>query len=71
MYSAESREGKAMIAVCRDECGDEQLVDCLGKDTDNIPSEWTFRYWRQWSPLHLAYDRQQGDGDYYNPEEDC
>ena len=68
MYSAEGREGRAMIAVCRDECGDEQLVDCLGKDTYNIPSEWTFRYWRQWSPLH--YDPHPADGDYYNPEED-
>jgi len=70
MHSAESREGKAMIAVCRDECGDEQFVDCPGKDTKQIPVEWTFRYWQQFTALELAYDRQQGDGDYYNPEED-
>ena len=59
-----------MIAVCRDECGDEQFVDCPGKDRMQIPGEWTFRHWQQFTPLELAYDGQQND-DYYNPEEDC
>ena len=61
-----------MIAVCVDECGYEQLVDCPAKDKIQIPEEYSFRYWQQFSDRELAENRmfRDTDCDYYNPEED-
>ena len=40
------------IAVCYDECGDEALA--YVSFLNQIPEEWTFRYWQEHSDRELA-----------------